>query len=479
MNTVCIYSNSWRRGTNGRTGLAKRILAVFFMMAVTMNAAQYGHFTYTDDGTSITITGYPYDGGGSVAIPPVISQKPVTRIGDYAFYGCGGLTSVFIPPSVTSIGNEAFSGCTGFKTINIPSGVTSIGGSVFAGCTSLSAISVAAENINYSSFQDGILFDKARTMLVACPAMRSQISLPGTVAVIGSGAFHSCGGLRTIYIPPTVTTIGSNAFKYCGALISVSIPSTVSVIGEGAFSNCAGLEKVDLPSRLGRIPNSAFNSCPKLQAVVIPSTVASIGNDAFANCSGLKSVTIPAKVASLGLSAFYNCSGLTQAIFLGAAPLKEKQNVPFGGAGQGFTVYYYTGKSGFTSPTWWGYPSVDMGEPTPQKTWLLKWGLPHDSAMLSDSNNDGVSLLMAYALNLNPTQNLSGSMPKAELTSSGLSMSFYSGAAGINYAVESSGDMINWTTEGIVFTNPEGNLIQTATVDATAPSRFLRLAVSQ
>ncbi|MDO4995493.1 MAG: leucine-rich repeat domain-containing protein, partial [Bacteroidales bacterium] len=35
----------------------------------------------------------------------------VTSIGDYAFYGCSGLTSITIPSSVTSIGSDAFSGC--------------------------------------------------------------------------------------------------------------------------------------------------------------------------------------------------------------------------------------------------------------------------------------------------------------------------------------------------------------------------------
>ena len=36
----------------------------------------------------------------------------VTTIGNGAFYGCSGLTSVVIPNSVTSIGYGAFSGCS-------------------------------------------------------------------------------------------------------------------------------------------------------------------------------------------------------------------------------------------------------------------------------------------------------------------------------------------------------------------------------
>ena len=36
----------------------------------------------------------------------------VKSIGDWAFHGCEGLTSVTIPNSVTSIGHEAFCGCS-------------------------------------------------------------------------------------------------------------------------------------------------------------------------------------------------------------------------------------------------------------------------------------------------------------------------------------------------------------------------------
>ena len=54
---------------------------------------------------------------GVLATELVIPDS-VTRIGNYAFYYCTGLTSVTIPDSVRSIGSSAFSGCTGLTIIN-------------------------------------------------------------------------------------------------------------------------------------------------------------------------------------------------------------------------------------------------------------------------------------------------------------------------------------------------------------------------
>jgi hypothetical protein len=41
----------------------------------------------------------------------------VTSIGNYAFWGCAGLTSINIPSSVTSLGEYAFYNCTGLTSI--------------------------------------------------------------------------------------------------------------------------------------------------------------------------------------------------------------------------------------------------------------------------------------------------------------------------------------------------------------------------
>jgi len=59
-----------------------------------------------------TLITYPAAKAGAYTIP-----NSVTTIGDWAFSGCTGLTSVTIPASVTFIGSYAFGDCTGLKQI--------------------------------------------------------------------------------------------------------------------------------------------------------------------------------------------------------------------------------------------------------------------------------------------------------------------------------------------------------------------------
>ena len=158
----------------------------------------------------------------SSSVKTVEIKSGVTSIGDYAFQYCGSLTSITIPDSVTSIGNSAFSDCD-----------------------SLTSITVDGNNQNYYS-QDGVLFNKDKTVLIQYPIgnTRTSYTIPNSVTSIGNGAFYDCHSLTSITIPNSVTSIGGSAFEGCSILTSIIIPNSVTSIGYRAFSYCNSLKVV-------------------------------------------------------------------------------------------------------------------------------------------------------------------------------------------------------------------------------------------
>ena len=234
---------------------------------------------------TISGNGYMNSYSNNVSIPwfnstndikKIVIKQGVGSIGDYAFYGCSGLTSITIPNSVTWIGDYAFYGCSGLTSVAIPNRVTWIGDYTFYECNGL-----------------------------------TSVAIPNSVRRINWYAFYGCSGLTKVTIPNSVTSIGENAFSGCSGLISVTIPNSVKYIEEGTFSGCSGLTSVTIPNSVTRIGSYAFSGCSGLTKVTIPNSVTSIGNQAFSGCSGLTSVTIPNSVTRIGENAFSGCSGLT------------------------------------------------------------------------------------------------------------------------------------------------------------------------
>ena len=150
-----------------------------------------------------------------------------------------------IQDGVTSIEVGAFGGCDNLKSITIPDGVTTIGDCAFALGTSLTAINVAVNNADYCS-ENGILFTKDKTVLIAYPPAKSQETyiIPNTVKTIGKGSFDNCGNLTSITIPDGASAIGDSAFSDCSSLTNVTIPNSVTTIEVRAFGECTNLTDV-------------------------------------------------------------------------------------------------------------------------------------------------------------------------------------------------------------------------------------------
>ena len=118
--------------------LTTLILSVFFSISASADVVEVVGVYYDISGTTATVTSGDNKYSGDIVIPESItynnSKYSVTSIGNNAFWGCSGLTSVTIPNSVTSIGDKAFYYCRGLTSVTIPNSVTSIGKSAFSFC---------------------------------------------------------------------------------------------------------------------------------------------------------------------------------------------------------------------------------------------------------------------------------------------------------------------------------------------------------
>ncbi len=98
-----------------------------------------GDFTYTSDGSTVTLIAYN-GGPGAVVIPSRINGLPVTTLWNSLFAGRTNLTDITLPAGLTTIGSSAFEGCTGLTGVTLPATVTALGNFAFSGCTNLARV---------------------------------------------------------------------------------------------------------------------------------------------------------------------------------------------------------------------------------------------------------------------------------------------------------------------------------------------------
>ena len=275
---------------------------------------------------------------GDITVPSSVSYDgntyTVTSIGNQAFVGCAGITSIVLPNTITSIGKYAFTGCWDLSSINIPNSVTSIGRGAFGGC-----ISFPEENdIRYADTYLIEALDKEKSSYTIKTGTRwigdeaflgfknlTSFDIPNGIIEIGFQAFQGCSSLASVNIPNSVTTIGSGAFWDCTSLTSIDIPNSVTSIGSHAFTNCI-FTSFTIPNSVSNLEADAFSHCKNLISITIPNSITCLEEDLFWDCTNLVSVTIPNSVTDIKKSAFGECTSLNKIFNYGETPANTYSN---------------------------------------------------------------------------------------------------------------------------------------------------------
>ena len=257
-----------------------------------------GYILYTDGDEKILVG---YNGTETDLVLP----SYITKINQYAFYGCRSLTSIEIPDGVTSIGKGAFSGCSSLTEITIPfvgaeAGKTAsdtyqypfgyiFGTSSYTGGTSTTQYYYGSSSL-----------ETTFTTYYIPSSLKSVTVTGGNILYM---AFYGCSNLTNIIIGDNVTSIGDSAFYGCSSLEHITIPFVGASKDETNytwFGYIFGAQNEYVPTTLksvtitgGSIDSEAFYGCSNLTNIIIGDNVTSIGDSAFYGCSSLEHITIP------------------------------------------------------------------------------------------------------------------------------------------------------------------------------------------
>lgn len=276
-----------------------------------------------------------------------INLACVTSFGNNAFYGTSSLTEVAFSDNLTTIGSSAFYGSRIGK-IELPDSIVSIGSLAFASNSVLRTIIIRKDGamLSYSSdmlkgfnsyakiyVPDGLLTSyksnsswkalgvdkfyglsivKSNGMAISGNALvqyfgtDESVTIPSSISSILPYAFYRNSFVKRIVIPGTVTSISDHAFYGCDNLETVRLMRGITQISSYALAENALLQSINLPDTLVSIGTCAFDNCGSLQAISLPNNLQTIGDYAFRNTQ-LTSVIVSDSVTSIGIGAFQGC----------------------------------------------------------------------------------------------------------------------------------------------------------------------------
>ena len=152
-----------------------------------------------------------------------IDLPDITVIEPYTFLNCASLQSITIPDTVTTISQGSLAQCKAMTVMNIPASVETIDlYQTLWDQLSMTAYNVDPDNENYSSDENGFLYNKERTELIKVPAMYAgEYVMPDTITSVDGGAFLNCSKLTSITANANIQYDYQLSVYECPALESI------------------------------------------------------------------------------------------------------------------------------------------------------------------------------------------------------------------------------------------------------------------
>ena len=193
--------------------------------------------------------------------------KGLQKLGSNVFSSCVSLVEIELPEGLTEIGDNVFNNCRALEQVTLPASLSLLKSNPFSSCGALKEYKVA-EGSEYLTVQDGILFSKDMTQLIACPPSKElgDYTVPATVRKIASMAFYGCNLLTSITMTEVVS-IDKSAFNGCHNLATVDFGSKLETLGKGAFYSNSKIESIYLPDSFKHMDMINFEFCGNLKTV--------------------------------------------------------------------------------------------------------------------------------------------------------------------------------------------------------------------
>ena len=265
----------------------------------------------------------------------------------YCCYNMPNITLLTVPDSVKSIGEKAFSGCTGLTTIVAkPVDPSSCGTNAFESVNKdipvvLTSPTSVADYISAGGWSDFTNISNTLSGSCGTNATWTLNLATGLLTISGTGAINNYTSsnpapwndyityISDIVINSGITTLGERCFASCD-VDTLNIPASVTQIESQSFLS-AKAKKLYYGSTISNwcsITMGSYNTLPQTQELYVNGSdskitnltlpnITSLGSKAFMNMKGITSVTIPDSLTSIGADAFSGCSNLADVYFQG------------------------------------------------------------------------------------------------------------------------------------------------------------------